>query len=50
MEDKEKKAIIALWGPERTGKSTTLNLLIELLGGPEGTEDRRLRLTYGGRK
>ena len=42
-----KKVIIALYGPENTGKTTTLNLLIGLLGGPERTEDRRLRLTYG---
>ena len=46
MEDKEKKAVIALWGPERTGKTTTLNFLIKSLGGPEGTEDQRVRLSY----
>ena len=46
MEDKEKKAIIGLWGPGGKGKSTTLNLLIKSLGGPEGTVDQRVRLTY----
>lgn len=50
MEKKEKKVIIALWGPGGKGKSTTLNLLIKSLGGPEGTEDRRRRLTYGGKR
>ena len=43
---KEKKVIIALYGPAHKGKTTTLNLLIKSLGGPEGTEDRRVRLSY----
>ncbi len=46
MEDKEKKAIIGLWGPGEKGKTKTLNLLIKSLGGPEGTVDRRVRLSY----
>ena len=50
MEDKEKKAIIGLWGPGEKGKTKTLNLLIKSLGGPEGTEDRRVRLTYKKKK
>lgn len=33
MEDKEKKAIIALYGDQNTGKSTTLKRLIRMLGG-----------------
>lgn len=47
---KEKKVVIALYGPGRKGKTTTLNLLIKSLGELEGTEDRRLRLTYGGKR
>ena len=47
---KEKKVVIALYGPGRKGKTTTLNLLIKSLGGPEETEDRQLRLTYGGKR
>ena len=50
MEDKEKKAIIALWGPGGKGKSTTLNLLIELLGGIKRKGDQRVRLTYREKK
>ena len=45
--EREKKVVIALYGPGRKGKTTTLNLLIKSLGGPEETEDRQLRLTYG---
>lgn len=48
--EREKKVVIALYGPGRKGKTTTLNLLIKSLGGLEGTEDRRLRLTYGGKR
>lgn len=50
MEDKEKKAIIGLWGPGGKGKSTTLNLLIELLGGIKRKGDQRIRLTYREKK
>ena len=46
MEDKEKKAIIGLWGPGEKGKTQTLNLLIKSLGGPKGTVDQRVRLSY----
>ncbi|MBF1311184.1 MAG: hypothetical protein HXN09_07405 [Porphyromonadaceae bacterium] len=48
--EREKKVVIALYGPGRKGKTTTLNLLIKSLGGPEETEDRQLRLTYGGKR
>ena len=48
--EREKKVVIALYGPGRKGKTTTLNLLIKSLGELEGTEDRRLRLTYGGKR
>ena len=40
MEDKEKKAIIVLWGPQGTGKTTTLRkLALEFLDSPEVEED-----------
>ena len=42
--------VIALYGPGRKGKTTTLNLLIGLLGGTRKEVDRRLRLTYGGKR
>lgn len=45
-----KKVIIALYGPENTGKTTTLNFLIELLGGTRGEGDRRILLPYGEKK
>ena len=48
--EREKKVVIALYGPGRKGKTTTLNLLIELLGGTRKEVDRRLRLTYGGKR
>lgn len=38
MEDKEKKAIIALYGNQNTGKSTTLKHLIRMLGGKENED------------
>ena len=38
MEDKEKKAIIALYGDQNTGKSTTLRRLISMLGGKENED------------
>ena len=50
MEKKEKKVIIGLWGPGGKGKSTTLNLLIELLGGTRRKGDQRIRLTYREKK
>ena len=48
--EKEKKVIIALWGPGGKGKSTTLNLLIELLGGTRRKGDQRIRLTHREKK
>lgn len=48
--EREKKVVIALYGPGRKGKTTTLNLLIGLLGGTRKEVDRRLRLTYGGKR
>ena len=40
MEDKEKKAIIALWGPQGTGKTTTLRkLALQFLESEEVDED-----------
>ena len=45
-----KKVIIALYGPENTGKTTTLNFLIELLGGIKRNGDQRVRLTYREKK
>ena len=50
MEKKEKKVIIGLWGPGGKGKSTTLNLLIELLGGTRRKGDQRVRLTHREKK
>ena len=38
MEDKEKKAIIALYGDQNTSKSTTLRHLISMLGGKENED------------
>lgn len=46
---KEKKEVIALYGPGRKGKTTTLNLLIELLGGIRRKGDQRVRLNYEGK-
>ena len=46
---KEKKVIIALYGPGRKGKTTTLNLLIGLLGGTGEEVDQRVRLNYEGK-
>ena len=39
MKDEEKKVIIALYGDQNTGKSTTLRHLIERLGGKEKGDD-----------
>ena len=47
--EREKKVVIALYGPGRKGKTKTINLLIKNLGGPEGTVDRRVRLNYEGK-
>lgn len=46
---KEKKVVIALYGPGRKGKTTTLNLLIGLLGGTREEVDQRVRLNYEGK-
>lgn len=47
MEDKEKKAIIALWGPQGTGKTTTLRkLALEFLDSPEVEEDIQVGFLY----
>lgn len=46
---KEKKVFIALYGPGQKGKTTTLNLLIELLGGIRSKGDQRVRLNYEGK-
>nr|WP_314832257.1 AAA family ATPase [uncultured Porphyromonas sp.] len=47
MEDKEKKAIIALWGPQGTGKTTTLRkLALEFLDSPEVEEDIQVGFFY----
>ncbi len=48
--EKEKKVIIALYGPADKGKSKTINLLIKLLGGSESDEERRVSLTYEDKK
>ena len=48
--EREKKVVIALYGPGRKGKTTTLNLLIGILGGTRKEVYRRLRLTYGGKR
>ena len=48
--EKEKKVIIALYGPGNKGKSKTINLLIKLLGGSESDKERRVPLTYGDKK
>ena len=47
--EREKKVVIALYGPGRKGKSTTLNLLIVLLGGIKRKGDQRVRLNYEGK-
>lgn len=47
--EKEKKVVIALYGPGQKGKTTTLNLLIELLGGIRRKGDQRVRLNYEGK-
>lgn len=46
--EREKKVVIALYGPGRKGKTTTLNLLIKLLGGIRRKGDQRVRLNYEG--
>lgn len=48
--EKEKKVIIALYGPGNKGKSKTINLLIKLLGGSESDKERRISLTYEDKK
>lgn len=47
MEKKEKKVIIALWGPQGTGKTTTLRkLALEFLDSPEVEEDIQVGFLY----
>lgn len=48
--EKEKKVIIALYGPANKGKSKTINLLIKLLGGSESDKERRVTLIYEDKK
>ena len=51
MEDKEKKAIIALWGPQSTGKTTTLRkLALEFLKSIKMEEDLQVVFSYAGEK
>ncbi|WP_455263457.1 hypothetical protein [Porphyromonas sp.] len=51
MKDKEKKAIIALWGPQNTGKTTTLRkLALEFLDSPEVEEDIQIAFHYKGKR
>ena len=47
MKDEEKKVIIALWGPQGTGKTTTLRkLALEFLDSPEVEEDIQVGFFY----
>lgn len=51
MEDKEKKAIIALWGPQGRGKTTTLRkLALEFLDSPEVKEDIQIGFLFEKKK
>ena len=47
MKDEEKKVIIALWGPQGTGKTTTLRkLALEFLDSPKVEEDIQVGFLY----
>lgn len=51
MEDKEKKAVIALWGPQGTGKTTTLRkLALEFLDSLEVEDDIQVGFLYNYKK